>query len=418
MRFRTKNPDAYKATERISLVSSFISSILLGKVAPIDIGDVCGANLWDIKRGRWNEQLISLAAGGEIEAANLEAKLGVVDEDGGISFGTISKYFVSKYGFSSDCQVIAATGDNPATILSLPLRESDAMVSLGTSTTFLMSTPHYVPDPSYHFMNHPTTAGLYMFMLCYKNGGLAREKIRDAINDNDSNDWEKFNKTATKSRVLNQENEQDTMKLGLYFPLPEIVPNVSAGTWRFLFTPESNSIVSAEANSESWPGSATDARTIMESQFLSLRFRSQNLVSKQTDPETKAELPPQPRRIYLVGGGSQNAAIAEVCADVLGSAEGVYKLDIGGNACALGAAYKAVWGCERKKGETFEELIGERWDEKSFVQKICHGYRKGVWEKYGKALKGFELMEKRVLEERKRVDPVVVMNSRPAAGEK
>lgn len=27
-----------------------------------------------------------------------------------------------------------------------------------------MSTPHYKPNPSVHFMNHPTTAGLYMFM--------------------------------------------------------------------------------------------------------------------------------------------------------------------------------------------------------------------------------------------------------------
>jgi len=86
-----------------------------------------------------------------------------------------------------------------------------------------------------------------------------------------------------------------------------------------------------------------------------------------------------------------------VCGDVLGGAEGVYRLDIGGNACALGAAYKAVWGVEVDKGESFENFIGKRWDEVSFVKKVNGGYRKDVWERYAEALKGFDEMEKRVV---------------------
>ena len=50
----------------------------------------------------------------------------------------------------------------------------------------------------------------------------------------------------------------------------------------------------------------------------------------------------------------QNTAIAKLAGEVLGGVEGVYRLDIGGNACALGSAYKAVWAVERKTGETFE----------------------------------------------------------------
>jgi len=150
---------------------------------------------------------------------------------------------------------------------------------------------------------------------------------------------------------------------------------------------------------EDWSLPDSDARAILESQFLSLRLRSQGLVSPQPDPSnSEKELPPQPRRIYLVGGGSLNTAIAKVCGEVIGSAEGVFRLDIGGNACALGAAYKAVWGCERKQGETFEKLVESRWDEAGFVKKVAEGYKKGVWEKYGEALKGFDDMEKRVLE--------------------
>lgn len=405
LRFREKHPDAYKATSRISLVSSFLASLFLGKIAPIDIGDVCGMNLWDINSGTWHEALLSLAAGGEGAVSDLKQKLGSIPEDGGASFGSISHYFVSRFNFSSDCAVIPFTGDNPATILSLPLRASDAIVSLGTSTTFLMSTPQYKPDVAYHLMNHPTISGLYMFMLCYKNGGLAREQIRDALNrpDGKSKSWDRFNETATSSPPLGQpEPGKGPMKMGLFFPLPEIVPNVRAGTWRFLH--ESGASESAlrevsEADEGDWPLPETDVRAILESQFLSLRLRSQGLVQPQSASDGTS-LPPQPRRIYLVGGGALNSAIAKVCGEVLGGAEGVFRLDIGGNACALGAAYKAVWGVERGDGgkETFEELIGKRWKEEGFVGKVADGYKKGLWEMYGEALQGFAEVEGRVSE--------------------
>ncbi|TKX27326.1 D-xylulose kinase A [Elsinoe australis] len=387
MRWREKYPHEWKNTSRISLVSSFISSIFLGKFAPIDIGDVCGMNLWHIDQGRWHEQLLQLAAGGQ-DVSDLKAKLGEVLEDGGAHFGSISSYFVKRFGFPSDCTIIPCTGDNPATILALPLRPSDAMVSLGTSTTFLMSTPTYKPDPSYHFMNHPTTAGLYMFMLCYKNGGLAREQIRDNLDSSKS--WDKFNSTALSTPPL-AETDSSPARLGLYFPRPEIVPNIHAGQWRYTYNSKSDNLRPISSD----PTDA-DARNIVESQMLSLRLRSQGLVHPQKTADGK-ELPAQPRRVYLVGGASSNPAIARIAGDVLGGAEGVFKLDIGGNACALGAAYKAAWGIERQSKQSFEDFIGGRWDEDKFVVRITDGYREGVFEKYGAALKGFERMENEVL---------------------
>ncbi|OQO12697.1 putative D-xylulose kinase A [Cryoendolithus antarcticus] len=395
-RFRTKYPEHYENVSRISLVSSFLASVFLGKVAPIDISDVTGMNLWDINKGQWHDTLLELAAGSKDGAADLRQKLGHVPEDGGENFGRISDYFVKRYGFPSDAKIIAFTGDNPATILALPLRSSDAMVSLGTSTTFLMSTSTYKPAGAYHFMNHPTTAGLYMFMLCYKNGGLAREQIRDQFNTSATHpaNWDTFNDTALSTPLVAQSGKDGAMRLGLYFPRPEIVPNVRAGQWRYSYTPGSGEI--KEVAADFLPD---DARNIVESQMLSLRLRSFPLVKAETNTETGVELPPQPRRVYLVGGGSANNAIAKICGEVLGSHDGVYKLDIGGNACALGSAYKAIWGVERKQGQTFEDLIGSRWDEKQFTKRVADGYQKGTFETYGEAVKGFEKMEQIVIGE-------------------
>ncbi|PTB74300.1 hypothetical protein M440DRAFT_1464357 [Trichoderma longibrachiatum ATCC 18648] len=144
---------------------------------------------------------------------------------------------------------------------------------------------------------------------------------------------------------------------------------------------------------EAWPKEA-DARAIVESQALSMRLRSQKLVHSPRDG-----LPAQPRRIYVVGGGSLNPAITRVLGEVLGGADGVYKLDVGGNACALGGAYKALWALERKDGETFDDLIGERWTEEGSIEKVDVGYREGTYERYGKVLGAFEEMERRLLAE-------------------
>lgn len=403
MKFRQKHPEAYKATSRISLVSSFLASVFLGKVASIDISDVGGMNLWDIQNKKWHDDLLALAAG-DGGAEDLRSKLGPLAQDGGASFGPISPYFVSRYGFHESCCIIPMTGDNPSTILALPLHASDAIVSLGTSTTFLMSTPQYKPDPSYHFMSHPTTPGLYMFMLCYKNGSLAREQVRDAVNakesqDKNSKDWETYNRVATASPVLGQSDpSKGPARMGLFFPRPEIVPNVKAGTWRFLYDEASKSLTPVQPGDAKWPEPDADARAILESQYLSLRLRSQALVTPQKSA-SGAPLPPQPRRVYLVGGGSANAAFADLAGQVLGGAEGVFKLDIGGNACALGGAYKACWGVERAPGETFEDFLDKRWNEEEFVKRVAEGYREGIWEQYGKALEGFDQMEKLVLKE-------------------
>ena len=394
MRLKRIKPEIYAKTTRISLVSSWLASILHGAIVPIDISDVCGMNLWDIPSQSWSEQLLALAAGGEIEGRELRKKLGDPCVDGGASFGSISPYFVHRYGFSSNCRIVAFTGDNPATILALPLRPLDAIVSLGTSTTFLMNTPVYKPDSSYHFFNHPTTANHYMFMLCYKNGGLARERIRDQLPKpaTGGTGWETFNEAILQTKPLDVKEDGDRAKIGLYFPLRETVPNIRPGYFRFTCGKAGDDV---RQESKGW-NQEVDPRIIVESQALSMRLRSQKLVHSPRD-----NLPAQPRRIYLVGGGSMNPAIARVIGDVLGGADGVYKLDVGGNACAMGGAYKALWAMERKEGETFDDLIAKRWKEEGSIERVDQGYRDSIYQAYGDVLQAFNVMEETLLSEEK-----------------
>lgn len=393
MRLRKALPQMYASTSRISLVSSFLASVLLGSIAPLDIGDVCGMNLWDVPNQRYSPALLALAGGTE-GAEDLRSKLGEPQVDGGAPLGRISEYFVRRYGFSPRCQIVPFTGDNPATILALPLRPLDAIVSLGTSTTFLMNTPRYKPDGSYHFFNHPTNKGHYMFMLCYKNGGLAREKVRDALppptnapTTGGTADWQAFNEAVLTTPPLGMINDEDKAKLGLYFYLRETVPNIRAGTWRFHCDADGSNLQEAPA----WPREV-DPRIIVESQALSMRLRARKLVHSPRN-----DLPAQPRRIYLVGGGSLNPAIARVVGDVLGGVDGVYKLDVGGNACALGGAYKALWALEREPGQTFDQVIAPRWKEEGSIERVDRGYREGTYEQYGSVLGAFGQMEKTLL---------------------
>lgn len=251
-----------------------------------------------------------------------------------------------------------------------------------------MATPTYHPSPEYHLFNHPTTKNLYMFMLCYCNGALARESIRDSLNPSPPKSWDSFN-TAAASATSSPDLTSDDAKIGLYFPIPEIIPAVDAGTWRFNYNIPSKTLTPA-----TW-APKDDVPAILASQALSMRLRSSPLLASNNG---------QPRRLYFVGGASRNREITRAMADVIGGTEGVYELDIGGNACALGAAYYAVWAKERgeRNGEMegFEDFVAGRWEEEKRVKKVGEAYREGVWERFREVLGGFVEAEKRAVKEK------------------
>lgn len=112
LKIRQASPDVYQATARISLVSSFVASLLLGKFASIDVADGSGMNLLDVDTKTWDSMLTTFIARGgrggtttsddSGESPNsLTDKLGPVDASGKAVQGYLCNWFQERYGFNS-----------------------------------------------------------------------------------------------------------------------------------------------------------------------------------------------------------------------------------------------------------------------------------------------------------------------------
>ncbi|TCD69513.1 hypothetical protein EIP91_007443 [Steccherinum ochraceum] len=321
------NPEAYNATSHISLVSSFLPSLFLGSIAPIEISDASGMNLMNVLTYKWDEKLLDVAGGPE-----LRSKLGPEPVPGGVVLGKVSQWWVKRWGFSPDCIVAPFTGDNPATVVALS-SPGDAILSLGTSTTLLLSIPPTDTAParftSSHLLAHPTTYDAHIAMLCYKNGALAREQVRNRYANSD---WSKFNE------LVEQTPPGNNGVLGYYFPLPEIIPPNVAGN--FFFSS------SGELLPEEKVSGAVHPRAILESQFLSIRSRIEAILPSNSPPL---------QRLVLSGGSSSNPIIRQLAADVFGMRVFV----AGQEGAAEGGAQLArfAWWRQMNGGRgTFEEM--------------------------------------------------------------
>lgn len=284
-----------------------------------------------------------------------EAQSSVRLVPGGSSVGALTPVsvctIISRLSLTSsrlECTIAPFTGDNPATVVALST-PGDAILSLGTSTTFLLSIPPSDSAPkrftTSHLLSHPTTIDAHIAMLCYKNGGLAREQVRDAYADGH---WTQFNALVEQTPVGN------AGYIGFYFPLPEIIPPSVQGSFFFHTNPslspcEVHPVTDAEMPRTAHP------RAILESQFLSIRSRIRAIM-----PHDAAPL----QRLVVCGGSSANPVIRQLAADVFGMRVFVAGQEGAAEGGAQLARY-AWWRAQNGGTGTFEELraadvVGER----------------------------------------------------------
>ncbi len=295
-KFYQEQPDDYQNTAIIHLVSSFMASILGGKSAPIDHGDGAGMNLMNIKTKLWDDRALNATA------PHLREKLPNLANSYDV-IGKISPYFVKKYGFNPNTLIVAWSGDNPNSLIGLGLIEKGkAAISLGTSDTYF----GYMKDLNLdfsgegHVFGAPT--GDYMSLICYKNGSLAREKLKESFHLN----WDQFSQALTKTPPGNYG------KIILPFFFPEIVPLVlEPKVYRF------------ELEEKDIEG---NVRAIIESRFLSMRLHSRWLGEK-------------PKLIYATGGASANEEILKIAANIFNA--DVIQFEVT-NSAALGAALRSA----------------------------------------------------------------------------
>jgi xylulokinase len=309
-KFCKRDPSAYAATDRIHLVSSFLASLLIGRHAPVDPGDASGTNLMDLGASTWWAPAL------EATAPGLSARLPSIRPSRTI-IGTLSTYWRRRHGLPA-ARVVAWSGDNPCSLIGTGLvREGTVAISMGTSDVIfgLMQEPRVDATGTGHVFGSPT--GEFMGLTVFRNGSLARERIRDEFGLS----WAGF------SRALETTSPGNDGRILLPWFEPEITPTViRPGVRRF-------GVGAADA--------PANVRAVVEAQQMALASHSRWM---GVDVKT----------IHATGGAAANRAILQVMADVFRA--DVYQFEVGNSAC-LGAALRAFHGDRIAAGDPVD------WDE-------------------------------------------------------
>jgi xylulokinase len=298
-RFFLTDRAGYDDTAKIHLVSSFLCSVLIGGHAPIDFGDGSGMNLLNLRTGDWDDAILDATAPG------LREKLPPAMASDRVA-GKLCGYF-AKYGLRPGIPVVLWTGDNPSSLVGVgAARPGVAVISLGTSDTFFAAMPDMKTDPGGYGHVFGNPAGGFMSLICFKNGSLARDRMREECGA----DWQEFDSSPMLAPV-----QGALGNLLLPYYVPEITPRVLHAGVR----------ASGASGFLAGEDQSATMRAIMEGQVCSMRLHSEWIGSFD--------------KVRVTGGASRSDGLIRIIADVFqAEVEMISVVD----ASALGAALRAA----------------------------------------------------------------------------
>jgi xylulokinase len=339
MKWACESPKEYEETAHVMLLSAFVTSLLAGKVCPVDTGDGWGTNLnsMDIRKPGWNPRILK-SVGSWLRdqglKSDLAAKLGSMthyDAD----CGAISPYFVRKYGLSKSVRVLAGTGDNPATLLGCG---GGIVVSLGSSYTVNGAMDRIVPSASGEYNVFGYTKNRAMALSVVTNGGKVHETfLRTYLKKSSQeplagSDWDAYLALAGGTGPALSAGEP----LLLPYLMDESVPVAKAGIVRDGFSADD-----ASAN----------VRGLHVSQAVSLRLHSSHLSGV--------------KEFCVAAGGAKNPFLRQTLADLFCAP--CWSIKDADYAAPLGCAISAL---RRAAGGSYERAAGRvvRKDESTVTQ--------------------------------------------------
>jgi len=294
-KFAKIDPENYARTTKIHLVSSFLCSVLCGKDAPIDYADASGMNLFDLNTLTWNKKIANFTA------PDLLSKLPEAVPSNTIAGGLCS-YF-SKYHLTPGIPVVVWSGDNPSSLIGIGAgTPGTAGISLGTSDTFFAPMTKFTTDPQGCGHVFANCSGGFMSLICFTNGSLAREKIKDECQCS----WKFFDQDFASETIPGNNG-----KLLLPYFEAENTPLVLTAGVKKNFITATN---------------AEKIRAILETQALSMRLHS----AWQNENFS---------HLRLTGGASKSVGFQQILADVF---QAQIETIQSSNSAGLGAAFRAI----------------------------------------------------------------------------
>lgn len=196
-----------------------------------------------------------------------------------------------------------------------------------------------------------------MGMLCYKNGSLVRQRLRDEH----KLDWEQFGRVLDRTPPTNQ--------LYIRFDFEEITP-VLEGTWQFKVNNDGTI-------DETDIGSEHEIRALIETQIIAKRAHAIKFGFGQGE------------KVIVTGGASSNQHILRIIADVFQL--DVYVNESTANSAAMGAAYRAFYSSQQQS-EPYDKIIG-----KTVKLRLAAKCNPDLAKHYQKMVNAYAIAEKQVL---------------------